>query len=428
MTRPLLSARRNPLIIAALAAGFCHLVSTAHADWTHYRGPTANGVSADKLPTSIPKDGPKQIWKASVGTGASSMTVSGERVFTMGNVGGKDTVWCFNATTGAVVWKHEYPLDLDKRMFEGGTAATPTLDGGRVYTVSHQGDLFCLDAATGKQVWYKHYQKDFGGKRPQWGFAGSPTVEGNLVLLDVGGKGASTVALDKATGATVWKSGDDGAGYASPVVATIAGKKTVVVLKASQLVGLDLKDGKELWRSEWKTSYDVNAATPLVMGDKIFVTSGYGSGCGLFEVTSSGVSYASGPGKLENTAYSVSERWRNKNLKEHINSPVVFQGHVFGFDGQAGSGGQLTCLDLASGAVKWQEKSVAGGSLVLADGKLICLTEKGELVIGEASPGGFKLVSRSQVLGKRCWVQPTYANGRVFCRNNDGDLVALELK
>ena len=411
MTRPLLSARRNPLIVAALAVGFCHLVSTAHADWTHYRGPTSNGVSADKLP-AIPKDGPKQIWKASVGTGTSSVTVSGERVFTMGNTGGKDVVWCFDAKSGSVVWKHEYPLDLDKRMFEGGTAATPTVDGSRVYTVSHQGDLFCLDAATGKPLWYKHYQKDFGGKRPQWGFAGSATVEGNLVLLDVGGPGASTVALDKATGSVVWKSGDDPAGYASPVVAALGGKKTVVILKASHLVGFDLKDGKELWRGEWKTSYDVNAATPLIVGDKVFVSSGYGSGCGLFEVTGGG----------------VSERWRNKNLKEHINSPAVFQGHIYGFDGQAGSGGVLTCLDFMSGAVKWQEKTVAGGSLVLADGKLICLTEKGELVIGEASPGGFKPLAREQVLGKRCWVQPTYANGRVFCRNNDGDLVALEMK
>ena len=411
MTRPLLSARRSPFIVAALAAGFCHLVSTAHADWTHYRGPASNGVSADKLAT-VPKDGPKEIWKASVGTGSSSMTVSGERLFTMGNTGGKDVVWCLDAKTGSVVWKHEYPLDLDKRMFEGGTAATPTVDGNRVYTVSHQGDLFCLDAATGKPVWYKHFQKDFGGQRPQWGFAGSPTVEGNLVLLDVGGKGASTVALDKATGATVWKSGDDKAGYASPVAATFAGKKTVVLLKAGHLVGLDLKDGKELWRGEWKTSYDVNAATPLVVGDKVFVSSGYGSGCGLFEITGGG----------------ASERWRNKNLKGHINSPAVFQGHVYGFDGQAGSGAALACVDFASGAVKWQEKSVAGGSLVIADGKLICLTEKGELVIGEAAASGFKPLARSQVLGKRCWVQPTYANGRVFCRNNDGDLVALEMK
>ena len=225
------------------------------------------------------------------------------------------------------------------------------------------------------------------------------------------GQGASTVAFDKATGATVWKSGNDGAGYASPVVATIAGKKTVVMFKAAHLVGLDVKDGKELWRGEWKTSYDVNAATPVVVGDKIFVSSGYGSGCGLFEITGG----------------RAVERWRNKNLRAQINSPTVFQGHIYGVDGQVG-GGALVCLDFASGAVKWQEKSVSGGALVVADGKLICLTEKGELVIGEVSQTGFKAVSRAQVLGKRNWVQPTYANGRVFCRNNDGDLVGLELK
>ena len=297
-------------------------------------------------------------------------------------------------------------------MFEGGPAATPTVDGNRVYSVSHQGDLFCLDAATGKAVWSKHYQKDFGGQRPRWGFAGSPTVEGNLVLVDVGGKGASTVALDKATGATVWKSGDDEAGYASPVVATIAGKRTVVVFKAAHFVGLDLKDGKELWRGQWKTSYNVNAATPLVVGDRIFVSSGYGSGCALFEVAASG----------------VSELWRNKNIKSQINSPVEFQGSVFGVNGQTDSHAPLTCIALQNGAEKWQEKSVSGGALVLADGKLICLTEKGELVIGAASADGFKPLSRTQVLGGRNWVQPTYANGRIFCRNNDGDLVALAVK
>ena len=399
------------LFTAALTAGFYHCAATASADWTHYRGPTANGVSAEKLP-GLSAAGPKQIWKVAVGTGTSSVTVSGDRVFTMGNSGNKDAVWCLDAKTGSVLWKHEYPLDLDKRMFEGGTAATPTVDGNRVYTVSHQGDLFCLDTATGKQVWYKHYQKDFGGKRPQWGFAGSPTIEGNLVIVDMGGPGASTVALDKATGTTVWKSGDDAAGYASAIVAVVAGKKTVVMFKASQLVGLDLKDGRELWRTGWKTSYDVNAATPMVAGDKVFVSSGYGSGCGLFEIAGGG----------------AMERWRNKGIKSHFNSPALFQGHVYGIDGQAGPGSPLTCLDLATGATIWQEKTVGGGAVVVADGKLICLTEKGELVIGAASPAGFKALSRTQVLGKRCWVQPTYANGRIFCRNNEGDLVALELK
>ena len=410
--RSLASMRRDHLMVTVLAAGLCALVSTAHADWTHYRGPTLNGVSSEKLPASISKDGPKQLWKASVGIGSSSVTVSGDRAFTMGNIENKDIVWCLDAKSGNVIWKHEYATPLDKRMFEGGTAATPTVDGDRVYTVSHQGDLYCLDKATGKEVWHKQFINDLGGKRPQWGFAGSPTIEGNLVLVDAGGAGASTLALEKTTGATMWKSGDDEAGYASPVVAMIAGKKTVVMFKAKDLVGLDLKDGKELWRSPWKTSYNINAATPLVIGDKVFISSGYGSGCALFAVKGGG----------------ISELWKNKNLKSHMNSPTVFQDAVFGVDGQGGGSSPLTCLDLSTGAVKWQEKSVNGGSLVLVDGKLICLTEKGELVVCEASATGFKPLSRSQVLGKRNWVQPTYANGRIYCRNNDGDLVALDLK
>jgi outer membrane protein assembly factor BamB len=393
-------------VFASFAAG---LLATAHADWTSYRGPLQNGVSSEKLGT-LPPGGPRQLWKASVGTGTSSITVSGERVFTMGNLGGNDVVWCFDAKSGRVVWKYEYPLAVDKRMFEGGTAATPTVDGNRVYTVSHQGDLFCLDAATGKPVWYKHYQKDFGGKRPQWGFAGSPLVEGNLLILDVGGKSASTVALDKTNGNIVWKTGDDEAGYASPLAANLAGKRTVVVFKAAHLVGLDVKDGRELWRQDWKTSYDVNAATPLIIGDKIFVSSGYGHGCGMFEVQGG----------------AVSERWQNKNLRAQINTPVVWQGAIYGIDGDANSKSPLVCLNLATGAVKWQEK-VGGGAFVLVDGKLVILNELGELLIGDASPNGFKPALRQQVLARRCWVQPTVANGRIFCRNNNGDLVALAL-
>jgi outer membrane protein assembly factor BamB len=328
----------------------------------------------------------------------------------MGNVRNQDIVYCFDAASGREVWKHEYRLGSDPRNFEGGPAATPTLDGNRVYTVSHQGDLFCLDAATGKPVWYKHYQQDFRAKRPQWGFAGSPLVEGNLLICDVGARGASTVALDKTDGKVVWKSGDDDEGYASPVAATIAGKRTIVLFKGSHFVGLDAASGRELWRQEWKTSYDVNAATPLIVGDRIFVSSGYGRGCGMFEVKGG----------------AVAERWQNKNLRAHFSTPVIWQGAIYGIDGQAEPKSPLVCLDVETGKVRWEEK-VGGGSLVLVDGKLVILSEVGELLIGEASPNGFKPALRQQVLGKRCWVQPTVANGRVFCRNNDGALVALAL-
>lgn len=395
----------------AVALGLVFTAHAARADWTHYRGPNLNGSSAEKLPASISQSALKPAWKASLGTGTSGITVSGERVFSMGNANGSDAVFCLDAKTGKELWRHEYPLPLDKRMFEGGPAATPTIDGNRVYTVSHQGDLFCLDAATGKPVWYKHFQRDLGGKRPEWGYAGSPTVEGNLLLLDVGAPGASTIALDKTSGAVVWKSGDDGAGYASVVAATIGGKRTAVVFKANAVVGLDVKDGRELWRSPWKTSYDVNAATPLIIGNKIFISSGYGSGCALIEVRD---------GK-------ATELWRNKSLRAHINTPVASNGFVFGIDGQAEPRAPLVCLNLADGSVKWSEKSVAGGSLVLAGGKLVVLSERGELVIADASPTGFHASARAQVLGGRCWVQPTFSGGKVFARNNAGELVAIDL-
>jgi outer membrane protein assembly factor BamB len=295
-------------------------------------------------------------------------------------------------------------------MFEGGPRSTPTLDGGRVYTISHQGDLWCLDAATGKKVWYKHYQKDFGGRRPEWGYAGSPTVEGKMLLLDVGGKGSSTVALDKTNGNVIWKAGDDEAGYGSPVVATIGGKRSIVVFKASHLVGLDAATGRELWRTEWKTSYDVNAATPVIIGDRILISSGYNHGAALYAINSGKVSLV----------------WSNKKLRSHFNSPVVVDGEIYGIDGDAG-GGNLVCLDLATGEQKWIEKSAKGGSLICADGKLIVLTEKGELIIADASPSGFHAISRASVLSKRCWVQPTLVNGRLFVRNNAGDLACLDL-
>ncbi len=397
------------LALAALLSAFSPLA--ADAQWSHYRGPAMNGTSPESISAQFPAAGPRLLWKADVGTGTSAVVVSGGRAFTMGNAGNKDSITCLDAKSGKVVWRHEFPLKLDANMFEGGPRSTPTVDGNRVYAVSHEGDLWCLDAATGKKVWYAHFQKDFGGRRPGWGFSGSPTAAGNLLVCDVGGPDASTVAFDKATGSVAWKSGGDMPGYASPVIGNVAGVQTVVILKADHLVGYDLKSGRELWRSEWKTSYDVNAATPLLVGDdKVFITSGYNAGCALVQVAG---------GK-------AMELWRNKALRSQINTPALWQGHAYGIDGNVG-GGNLTCLDLASGTEKWEDKSVKGGSVIVADGKLIVLTEKGELVTCDATPAGFKPLARAKVLGKRCWVQPTLAEGRLFLKNNEGELLCVDV-
>jgi outer membrane protein assembly factor BamB len=395
--------------LAAAVAFACVAAGTASANWLHYRGPTMNGVVPESLPAGLKQ--PRQLWKASVGTGTAGVTVSGTRGFTAGNDGSRtDTVFCLDLANGRTIWKFDYPQKLDPNLFEGGPRATPTLDGDRVYVMGHEGDLFCLDAKDGKVKWKKHLVKDFGGKKPDWGYSGSPTVEGDLLLLDVGGD-SSTLALNKLTGATVWKSGSDGAGYASPVVADLGGKRTVVMFKARDLVGLDLKSGKELWRTPWKTDYDINAATPLISGNSIFITSGYNHGAALFEVSGSG----------------ISQKWMNKSLRAHINTPVIHAGSIFGIDGNTG-GGNLICLDLATGEEKWKERSVKGGSLVLAGDKLVILSEKGELVAAEASGGGFKALLRSQVHSGRCWTQPTLKGGALIVKNNAGEVIAFSMK
>lgn len=399
-------------LVAFASFSFASLLTTsAKADWLHYRGPTHNGIASESLPATLPKE-PKTLWREKVGTGQSSVTIQAGRLFTAGNADkSHDAVYCMDSKTGKVIWKHEYPQELGAKYFDGGTRATPTVDGDRVYSLSHNGDLFCLDAATGKVRWYKHYVQDFGGRRPDWGFAGSPLVHGDHLICDVGGSGSSTVVLNKNTGALVWKSGSDQAGYGSPVVATITGKPAVVIFKATALVGYDVANGTELFRTEWKTSYDVNAITPVVVGDSILVSSGYGTGASLYKVEGS----------------QVSRVWFQKQLRTQMNTPVVTQNLVFGIDGNNG-GGNLVCLDFATGEEKWREKSVRGGSLILAGDKLVCLTEGGELVICHVAGDGFKLVLRNQVLDGRSWVQPTLEAGVVYAKNNGGDLAAVSLQ
>jgi outer membrane protein assembly factor BamB len=333
--------------------------------------------------------------------------VRGGHLYTMGNKGGTDVVFCLDASTGAEIWRHTYSQGVEARQFEGGPAGTPTVDGDRVYTLSHEGDLFCLSATSGKILWSKNLQRDFGGIRQKWGYAASPLVDGNLVILDAGGPGASTVALDKITGAVKWKAGNDGAGYSSPVAFDLGGVRSVVIFKADALVGLNSANGQELWRYPWQTSYDVNAPTPIVSDNKIFITSGYGTGCALLQV---------GPGK-------VTEIWRNKNLRSQLASPVLVQGYIYGIDGNVG-GGELRCLDFGSGEVKWRQ-NIGGGTLIAAGGYLLVLSERGELIVVEASPTNYREVARAQVLGGHCWVTPAVANGKIYCKNNQGSLVCL---
>lgn len=390
-------------VAVALALG-CGATIAAHAvDWYRWRGPDLNGISKETgWQASWPEAGPRQLWKASVGTGFSSFSVSGGRVYTMGNTNDTDLVSCLDARSGAFIWQHAYPCPLDPKNFEGGPGATPTVDGDFVYTFSRKGHVYCLNAKDGKVVWTKNLNRELAMEIPTWGFAGSALVEGNLVILNAGNAG---IALDKKSGKVAWESGKGPGGYATavPLAGTDGG---VAMFSRQSLIAVRAADGHELWSYPWKTSYDVNAADPVIAGDRVFMSSGYNHGATVIRVKG---------GQAEKV-------WESKNMRNHFNSCVLWQEHLYGVDES-----ELRCLAFDTGEVKWKYPQFGKGSLMLADGKLIGLGEKGEIIIAEATPSAFKPIARAQVLTGKCWTMPVLSNGHIYCRNARGDTVCLDV-
>ena len=378
------------------------------ADWLHYRGPFANGVVAEGG-WLVTQGVVREVWRAQVGVGSSSSVVSDGWLFTAGHSGGNEVVRCLSAGNGRERWKFSYPVALDPNLFEGGSRATPTLGKSGLYVLSHEGHVYCLDIATGTVRWKRHLVVDFGAVKPEWGFSGAPLVYGEQVIIDAGGLGASAISLDADSGELRWKSGTDKISYAGPLAVNLEERSTLVFFKAGALIGVEPRTGRELWRHPWKTDYNVHAASPLpIGGDRLMISSGYNAGACMVQISGD----------------KVSEVWRNKNLRCHINSPTVWGEFIFGIDGNTG-GGNLVCISSLTGERQWEEKSVKGGALIVAGGKLICVSEKGDLVVAEARGDAFKQILRKPVLKQRTWAQPVLVDGRLYLRDNAGNLVCL---
>ncbi|HTD66356.1 MAG TPA: PQQ-binding-like beta-propeller repeat protein [Candidatus Limnocylindria bacterium] len=403
---------RRALPAAALA---CALVFFPYSpargdDWPHWRGPQRNGISAEtNWRDTWPADGPPIAWKAKVGLGFSSFAVAEGRVVTLGHAEGQDTLWCFDAASGKVIWKHSYPSELGDKYFEGGTTGTPTMAGNHVFVLSRWGDMFCFEAATGKVIWSKNVQKETGAPIPDWGFSGAPLVHENLVVLNVGDAG---LALDKSTGKIVWQSAQKNAGYSTPLPMQRDGQWLALIGNGTSYVAVHLRDGKEAWRVRWITEYGVNASDPIMDGDRMFICTGYGKGGALFKL---------GAGEPE-------PLWKTKKLRTQMNPAVLFQSHLYGADGDTTERAALKCLDFATGDEKWTHPGFGSGAVIISDGKLVALSGTGELLLAPASPSGFKPIARTQVLGGKCWTAPVLANGRIYCRNSRGDVVSVDVR
>ena len=398
--------RPLPLTLAlCLAAG-----AVLAADWPQYRGPNRDGISRETgLLKSWPQGGPKVLWKAPSGDGYSHMAVTGGRLYTMIGQGADEVVVAHDAATGKQVWRVRADAKYSSDQGDG-PRSTPVVDGGMVYALSAGGKLLALNAQTGKEVWRHDLRAEMGAKPPQWGISTTPLVEGNLLLVDVGGSdGKSLAAFDKKTGKVVWTSQTDKAGYSAPIGITVNGVRMVIFFTGSSVVAVTPADGKLLWRVPWRTDWDVNAATPIFIApDKLYVSSGYDTGAGLFRIKAAG--------KLA----MVEEVWKSRGMKNQFSSSVFHNGHIYGFDNRT-----LKCIEAATGEEKWKQGGLGHGSLILADGHLIVLSESGRLVLAEATPAAYREKAGAEVLSGRCWVAPTLANGVLYVRNQE-QMLALK--
>jgi outer membrane protein assembly factor BamB len=380
--------------------------SSRASDWPRWRGPEGSGVSTetDWKPQALAR--PKAKWRAAVGVGHSAVSVASKRLYTMGNQGGQDLVWCLDAETGKVIWRFPYPCPAGSFP---GPRATPVLDGGLLYTLSRKGDALCLDAETGRPKWAKDLVKEFKAQQTDYGLCGSPLVVGDAVLYNALESG---IALNKTSGEKIWTGAAGPGAYATPVFFKIQGKDCAAVFGARSLFVVDVQTGAKLGSFAWPTQFDANAADPVYFDGKLFITSAWEQGCALLDVS------GGQPRAL----------WQNKNLRGHFSSPVYIDGHLYGIDDNTPNG-QLRCLDARTGEGKWAQK---GGfeAMSAAGGKLLAIDKKGVLVVAEAVSTGFKEVARAAVLTAQAknWTAPVLANGLLYLRNADGDLVCLDLR
>ena len=402
----LLVADPQPDSTAAAAAD--GKASPIRADWPDWRGPRRDAISRETgLMLDWRTDKPRRVWQRALGIGYSSITVVGDRAYTMGSEGDAEYVYCLDTTDGKTVWKIHSGTTF-RNDYGNGPRGTPVIDGKLVYALGGNGDLLCLEAATGTVAWQKNVLKEFGAKNIRWGVSATPLIYGDRLLVNVGASSASVVAFNKATGAVIWKSHDDVAGYSSPIRIEIPGPDGkvphLVVYCGRSLVGLAPGDGAVHWQHEWLTTNNMNIATPIFepRTRTLYVSASRDTGrCSAYRLTAVG-----GTVRCEHL-------YTNKNMRNHYNGCLLLDGFLYGFDNSV-----LKCQDLETGKVRWTNRTVGKGALISAQGHLFVLGEKGMMAVVKATPEKYTEKGRFQALKSgRAWTPPSLARGKLYVRD-----------
>lgn len=402
--------------LSVLAAiGLCF--SVAHAeDWPQWLGPRRDGTSADKgLIEAFPKEGPKRLWQRDIGEGYSAPVVSGGKLVLFHRVADEEVVACLDAASGKELWKFAYPTSYEDALSKGdGPRATPTIVGNKVVTLGAEGTLHCLALDDGKKLWSRSLTREFKTPLGYFGISTSPVVDQNLVLVNVGGKDIGIAAFELDTGKLAWKATRDALSYSSPTVCTVDGRRLAVFFTATGAVVLDAKTGSVLFQKDWRARYkeSANVATPLIIGDLAFFSASYETGALLLRLKKDG----------------ADEVWSGEDImSNHYNTSVHRDGHLYGFHGRQEAKASFRCVELKTKKVKWDERRFGCGSIIVADSKLIVLTENGDLVLAKATPDAYRELAKTRLFESGpCRAHMALANGRLYARDQK-KLVCVDL-
>jgi outer membrane protein assembly factor BamB len=393
-------------LVSALVLSLPVVVSNrAPDDWPQWRGPNRDGVSAERgLLKDWPSGGPPLVWKtAGAGEGYSSFSTAGGRLYTLGARGGTEYVMAFDAATGKKVWETEHGRRFSNDRGDG-PRATPTVEGDKLYAFGASGDLSAMESATGKVLWRINVLKQFGGQNITWGLSESPLVLSDRILVNARAPGASIVAVKKSDGSLIWKSQRDEAGYSSAILQDVGGVRQAVYFTGQRALGVNVDSGQLLWGYDRVANNTANIATPVVRGNRVFLSSAYGTGAALLEMSAS------------KGGIAAREVYFTNDMRNHHASCVLIGDYLYGF-----SDAILTAMQFDTGKVAWRDRSVGKGSVVFADDRLYLYSENGVVGLAEANPGGYREHGRFEIRAGRLptWSHPVVSGGKLFIRDQD---------
>jgi len=425
-------------------------------DWPCFLGPTADGKSSERgILTSWPAEGPTLVWQLALGSGYCMPTIAAGRLYQFDREDDQERLRCLESRTGKFLWEFEYDSDFeDLYGYDNGPRSSPVVDDDRVYIFGAEGMLHCLAAADGKPIWKIDTAGDFGVIQNFFGVGSTPVVEGNLLIVQIGGSppqsrsapptrldlvegnGSGIVAFDKMTGEVKYKITDQLAGYSTPKLATIDGRRWCFVFARGGLVGFEPASGKVDFQFPWRAPIleSVNASNPVVVGDLVFISETYGPGGALLRVR---------PGEAK-VVWSDAARRRDKVMQTHWNTPIYHEGYLYGCSGRHTENAELRCIEFETGKVMWSQPDLTRSSLLYVDGHFVCLSEDGSLRLLRANSEKYDPVAEvvlkdkessqpdafgfgaSRLLQYPAWAAPILSHGLLYVRGARR-LVCLEL-